>query len=398
MSSSTPQHRAGVPGVLALLVAGILTAAIVLRAWFTPAPPRAASATPLLDAVVSTGGVAGDLSAILEDPALDPIAVRRAVDAVQAQLARGAFPGAAVVVGRGPEIATARGLGRVAWNEAPVDPARTRYDLASLTKVVATTSAVMLLVEDGRMDLDAPVSRYLPAFRGTNKSRVTVRHLLTHTSGLPAGGSATSLGRILATRLVSRPGARVRYSDLGMIVLWEAAERAAGEPLPALLERRVWTPLGMHATGFSPGAGCTACAPTSGGARGRGIVHDPIARRLGGVAGNAGLFSTAQDLGRFAAMLASGGALDSVRVFQAETVRAFLAPQAGGRALGWDTQDGAVLHTGYTGTSLWIDPRRGAWAVLLTNATYQPKVARARSRVGRVRHEVHQWVAVAAAE
>jgi len=388
--------RVSATTLLALLVAGVVAGAIVVRVWLAPAAPRSAGDTPLLDAVLRTSDVRDVLPAFLEEAVLDPGAVGRAVDAVQAQVRNGAFPGAAIAVGRGSKVVVERGLGRVAWGGADVDPAQTRYDLASLTKVVATTSAVMLLIEDGKMSLDTPVVRYLPRFRGDGRERVTVRHLLQHTSGLPAGGRATSLERVIATPLTSRPGARVRYSDLGMIVLWAAAERAAKEPLPDLLQRRIWTPLGMHATGFTPGADCGDCAPT--GRSTRGVVHDPIARRLGGVAGNAGLFSTARDLGRFASMLAGGGALGDVRVFEEETVATFLRRQSlsGSRALGWDTRDGALLHTGYTGTSLWIDPDRGTWTVLLTNATYAPKVARPRSRVGQVRQIVHEWVSRAA--
>lgn len=292
---------------------------------------------------------------------------------------------------------------QVGWGEGPVDPAATVYDLASLTKVVATTTAVMLLAEDGRLELDAPVGRYLPEFRGGAKQRVTIRHLLTHTSGLPAGSGAggktprAALARLIATPLRGTPGGRVVYSDVGFVVLWAAAERAAGEPLPELLEQRVWSPLGMRSTGFRSAEGCDLCAPTGGGRSFRGRVHDPIARRLGGVAGNAGLFSTARDLARFAAMMANGGELDGVRVLRAETIHRFTTRQtgAGRRALGWDTSrgTGAFGHTGFTGTSIWIDSDRGTWTVLLCNRTYRP---RAPNRIGKLRRVVHDWVARAA--
>ncbi|MEW5929134.1 MAG: serine hydrolase domain-containing protein [Gemmatimonadota bacterium] len=328
---------------------------------------------------------------------LDAGALRRAESAVRAQVARGAFPGAALAVGRGGRTVLERGIGRLAPGEAEVDPARTVYDLASLTKVVATTTAAMLLVEDGRLELDAPVSRYLPEFRGGSKGRVTVRHLLAHTSGLPAGSGGRSLARVVATPLQSAPGTRVVYSDVNMVVLFAAVERAAGEPLPGLLRRRVWEPLGMASTGFSPGAGCRACAPTGRSRAFRGLVHDPIARRLGGVAGNAGLFSTAHDLGRFAAMLAGGGTLDGVRVLKPETVREFTRRQPGARtrALGWDTRGPAFQHTGFTGTSLWVDPERGVWTVLLTNRTY---ASSRRNPLPALRRVVHRWVGSAAAD
>jgi CubicO group peptidase (beta-lactamase class C family) len=180
---------------------------------------------------------------------------------------------------------------------------------------------------------------------------------------------------------------RVTYSDLSMVVLYAAAERAAGEPLYRLLDRRVFGPLRMRATTYWPGEGCGRCAPTSRelGDPYRGRVHDPIARRLGGISGNAGLFSSVHDLARFAAMLANGGELDGVRVLQASTIRAFTQrqPGTGTRALGWDTPGSAGSsmfgsrvstnsfgHTGYTGTSIWIDPDLGTWVVLLSNRTY----------------------------
>lgn len=353
---------------------------------------------------VLTGADQLERAVALAPADLDPEALERAVAAVRHEARRGAFPGAALAVGRYGDTALERGVGQVTWSEGPVDPAHTRYDLASLTKVVATTTAVMLLVDDGRIALDAPVAEYVPEFTAGDatgaKARVTVRHLLTHTAGLPAGGRGSSLFHFLSTRLLRRPGERAQYSDLSMVVLWAAAERAAGEPLPALLERRVWAPLGMTATGFRPGAGCPACAPTGRGPLWRGVVHDPIARRLGGVAGNAGLFSTAHDLGRFAAMLTSGGLAPgtTARVLREETVRLFTRrqPGSGSRALGWDTRGGAVTHTGYTGTSLWIDPVRGTWAVLLTNRTYQPRTPRAQRLVIALRRTLSRWVERAA--
>ncbi len=356
-----------------------------------PAHAVPASAAPAIPAPVL------ELPEPLPAPlALDSAALRRVEEAVRAQVARGAFPGAALAVGGRGQTVLERGIGRLARGDAEVDPVHTVYDLASLTKVVATTTAVMLLVEDGRMELDAPVSRYLPEFRGGRKDLVTVRHLLAHTSGLPAGTGARTLTRVIATPLRALPGSRVVYSDVNMVVLFAAAERAAGEPLPDMLRRRVWEPLGMTSTGFSPGGGCDLCAPTSRkGLSFRGMVHDPIARRLGGVAGNAGLFSTAHDLGRFAAMLANGGELEGVRVLRAETVRAFTHRQPGARtrALGWDTRGTAFWHTGFTGTSLWVDPDRGVWAVLLTNRTYGSS---RRNPLPALRRVVHNWVEDAA--
>lgn len=335
---------------------------------------------------------------------------------VRAEVRRGAFPGAALAAGRGAHMELLRGIGNAEWGKYEVDAERTVYDIASLTKVVATTTAVMLLVEDGKMDVDAPVSRYLPEFSGGKKDQVTIRHLLTHTSGLPAGAAAPgtpaqALKALIHTPLAYAPGERMVYSDVGFVTLWAAAERAAGEPLEGLLKRRVYAPLGMVATRFNPGGeACDRCSPsykTDGGTPVRGKVHDPTARKLGGVAGNAGLFSTAADLARFAAMLASGGTLEGVTVFREETIRQFTAkqPNAGNRALGWETpkESGgssgtqvsrqAFGHTGFTGTSLWVDPERGTWTVLLANRTFDPHAS---NRIQALRRAVNDRVAEAA--
>lgn len=333
----------------------------------------------------------------------------------------GALPGAALAVGRHARTVVERGFGRVGWGlgSPAVDPDHTIYDLASLTKVVATTTAVMLLVEDGKMSLDAPVSIYLPEFGGGAKDQVTVRHLLTHTSGLPvwadlwAGTPEGALRNAITAPLEVLPGVRVLYSDIGFIVLWAAAEAAAGQPLYRLLDTRVFGPLGMRSTTFLPGERCGRCAPTGRRADGsyhQGIVHDPLSRRLGGISGNAGLFSTVHDLARFAAMLAGGGELDGVRVLDSATIAEFSSRQPGAatRALGWDTPDPfgsgaaglqisprAFGHTGFTGTSLWIDPDRGTWVVLLSNRTFEPRRS---SRIQALRRTINDWVASSTAE
>jgi len=350
---------------------------------------------------------------------LDLTPLDAAEAAVRAQVAAGSLPGAALAIGRQDQSVMERGIGRVGWTASAekVDAERTVYDLASLTKVLATTPAVMLLVEDGKLDLDAPVARYLPEFGGGERDRVTIRHLLTHTSGLPAGVELTagtpeaSWKQLLRTPLEHAPGEAVVYSDVGMNVLFAAAERAAGEPLFRLLDRRVYGPLKMRSTTYLAGEGCPTCAPTLRDENDqpvRGLVHDPIARRLGGLAGNAGLFSTAHDVGRFAAMMANGGELDGVRVFREETVKTFTArqPDAGTRALGWDTpgpngSGGAGLrfsktsfgHTGFTGTSIWIDPSRHTWTVLLSNRVYQPHGP---NQIMALRRKVNDRVAAAA--
>ena len=331
----------------------------------------------------------------------DQARIRQAEATLTHHIDIGSFPGAALAVGVRDQTVHRSALGATGWTEGaePVDAARTLYDLASLTKAVATTTAVMLLVEDGKMRLDDRVSQYLPRFAGGEDKDATIRQLLTHTAGTRAGAtelmhaSPAAVRRYLIERpLALDPGEEVLYSDVGFVVLWAAAEAAAGEPLPRLLERRVWRPLKMRDTRFSPREGCTRCAPTlrlSTGEPYRGGSYDEVGRALRGLAGNAGLFSTAVDLGRFASMMANGGELDGVRVLREQTVREFLAPQpdAGSFALGWVTycREGkvpdhrackdvyAVGHTGSTGTALWIDPRTGTWMVLLTNRVYEPR-------------------------
>lgn len=355
---------------------------------------------------------AGASDAAPDEAARAAAAWTRAEARLHLELENSAFPGAALAAGVGARTLGMAAVGRHEWDAdaAAVAAESTLFDLASLTKAVATTAAVMLLVEDGVLSLDDPVQRHLPGFEGQYKDRVTLRHLLTHTSGLPAGTRLNGrtpdevLRRLLRTLIPVPPGTQVVYSDIGFVVLWAAAERAAGEPLPALLRRRVWEPLGMASTRFAPGAECDACAPTLHLERGprepyRGRPADPTARRLGNVAGNAGLFSTVHDLARFAAMIARGGELDGVRVLSAESVREMLRqqPGAGNRTLGWVAfcpdederrraepcaEPEGYGHLGYTGTSLQVDPRTGRWMVLLSNRTYLP---RAENRLGEVR-------------
>jgi serine-type D-Ala-D-Ala carboxypeptidase len=341
--------------------------------------------------------------------------LERAIASVESEVNRGSFPGAALAIGRWDRTVVERGVGTLdrGFASPNVDPDHTLYDLASLTKVVAATTAVMILVEDGKMELDAPVSRYLREFSGGEKDWVTIRHLLAHSSGLPAGAQIAApspqlaLQRALAVPLKTRPGQSVEYSDVGFVVLWAAAERAHGAPLHLLLHERVFDPLEMWMTTFNPGAACFRCAPTDPRPGYQGVVHDPMARHLGGITGNAGLFSTVHDLARFASMLANGGELEGRRVLQRSTVELFTRrqPGAGTRALGWDTPDArgagaaglqisrnAFGHTGFTGTSMWIDPARGTWVVLLSNRTMQPAGP---NRMQAIRRQINDYVATA---
>jgi CubicO group peptidase (beta-lactamase class C family) len=321
-----------------------------------------------------------------------------------------AFPGAIGVVGTRDGALSSYVVGRIDWPaDAPPPDERTLWDLASLTKVIGMTTAMMQLVEQDRVELDAPVVRYLPEFAGEGKERVTIRHLLTHSSGLPswrplykeATTADTGIAIVLATPLDTVPGARMVYSDLGAILLGKVVERVSGEPLDSYLARHVFGPLGMTSTMYRPDPSLRdRIAPTEFDPwrqrHIRGEVHDENAFMLGGVSGHAGLFSTAADLTRFARMMLAGGTLDGVRILRASTIAQFTAVQDPGlshRALGWETPSGqnsaghalsarAFGHTGFTGTSLWMDPERGAFVLLLTNRV---NPSRQNTRIGLVR-------------
>lgn len=307
-----------------------------------------------------------------------------------------AFPGAIAVVGTRDGVLVQRSAGHLDWPPASsgVPDDRTLWDLASLTKVVALTSAMLQLTESGKIDLDAPVGRYLPEWRGGDKDRVTVRQLLSHSSGLPAWRPlykeaetpSDALALIYATPLDTVPGARMVYSDLGVILLGQVVERVSGEPFAKYVTSHVFGPLGMQETMFLPPAELRGrIAPTEidpwRQRHLRGEVHDENAFALGGIAAHAGLFSTAHDLVRLARAYLNLGSLDGVRVFAPEAIARFTTVQdarLSNRALGWETPNGtnsaghlmssrAFGHTGFTGTSLWIDPGHNVFVLLLSN-------------------------------
>ena len=305
-----------------------------------------------------------------------------------------AFPGAIAVVGtkEGPVLTIA--AGQLDWQPSPAPDASTLWDIASLTKIVGLTSAMMLLVESGRVNLDAPVQRYVPEFNGRWKDAVTIRHLLTHSSGLPAwrplykeaDGPASAMALAIATPLDTMPGIRMVYSDLGAIILGEVVTRVTGQPLERFLRERVFMPLGMQETTYLPAEALRArIAPTEVDPwrqrHLRGEVHDENAFALGGISAHAGLFSTATDLVRLARMYLGGGTLEGHRFVSPATIAQFTTvqdPALSHRALGWETPNGtnsaghlmsarAFGHTGFTGTSIWIDPERGVFVLLLSN-------------------------------
>ena len=326
----------------------------------------------------------------------------------------GGYPGASVVIGRNGYAVYQRGFGKLGWttNSPRVSAERSIYDLASLTKVVGTTTAAMVLYDQGRLDLNAPVSTYLPAFSGGWKDSVTVRHLLTHRSGLPSGRDLWRIARtpdearaaVLSTNLECKPGQCYIYSDLGADVLGFVIEAIAGESLDVFLHDKVFDPLGMNDTFFRPADSLTyRIAPTEiAPPRGyplQGQVHDENAYALGGVAGHAGLFSTAADLSIFAQMMLNGGSYNGVRILSDTTVALFTRRAAGTRALGWDTADGdggsgkflnsrAYGHTGYTGTSIWIDPERQMFVLLLTNRVHAARARRPAKVISDVRADL----------
>jgi CubicO group peptidase (beta-lactamase class C family) len=314
-----------------------------------------------------------------------------------------AFPGAYAAVGRRSGVVASVAAGRIDWDSTAAIPHdSTLWDLASLTKVVGMTSALMQLVERGVVDLDAPAQRYLPQWTGPHKDRVTVRHLLTHTSGLPAfrrydtltTNADSIVAMLIAEPLDTVPGARMVYSDIGAYLLGRIVERVSGHPLDRYLDDQVFRPLGMRETMYRPPAELRErIAPTEvDSIRGKihGAVHDPRAFYIGGVSAHAGLFGTARDLARFAQMYLNGGELDGKRVFRPETIELFTARQVADRGLGWQKPSGtnaaghlmserAFGHTGFTGTSVWIDPAHDVFIILLSNrvnpTSVNPRIA-----------------------
>jgi len=334
----------------------------------------------------------------------------------------GGYPGASVVVGRRGAAVWEKGFGRLGWSSSDPDvTANTIYDLASLTKVVGTTTAVMLLFDEDKIQLDEPVKNYLPEFSGGDKDLVTVRMLLEHRSGLPAGrdlwrlasSPADARRAVLETPLAYKPGRSEEYSDLGADVLGFMVERVSGQSLDAFLDSRVFKPLGMTQTMFRPSPLLKAqVAPTEiNPPRGyplQGEVHDENAYALGGVAGHAGIFSTAADLSVFAQMMLNGGEFQGTRLIKESTVALFTknTTSRGTRALGWDTcghqgscgkylSDNAYGHTGFTGTSLWIDPEREMFVILLTNRVHAARAKRPATVIGDVRADLSDAAALA---
>ncbi len=322
----------------------------------------------------------------------------RAFDVIQKGIAQAAFPAVSIAVNSRDKLVALKAFGRFTYDPAspPVTTA-TVFDLASVSKAVATTSMAMILYERGLIDLEAPVVSIVPEFAGSDarRSDVTVHMLLAHSSGLPAYEklffNAKTRDELLAaafvTPLAADPGTKAVYSDIGFIILATALERVADEGLDRFCQRELFGPLGMSHTAFNPPAAWRAAIPPTADDRAfrkriiQGEVQDENASVLGGVAGHAGLFATAEDLAIFSNVLLQGGG----PLVRPETLALFTrretAPAGTSRALGWDTpsspsQSGKYFsarsfgHLGYTGTSLWIDPDRQLSITLLTNRTW----------------------------
>ena len=370
-----------------------------------PAPVAATSPAlgpemKLAPAAPASVGMASNLSARLDS-------------IVAVAMAQGAAPGVALAVGRWGRLVHSRGYGRidVASTSAPVTDS-TMFDMASLTKVVETTTAAMILEDEGKLNLDLPVRTYLPELSDPAKARITVRMILTHSGGFEAfaalwrehRGRADYLRTINARPLVYAPGDSVVYSDWDFVLAGLIIERITRVPLDQFLANRVWEPLQMHDTGFNPlssgaipaNADCASAFRPDHPLLNRiavtemdtvyrhihvhGIVHDENACALGGVAGHAGLFSSARDLAVFCQMLLNGGRYGDTQLIRPATVARWTSRQSrnSSRALGWDTPSErssagryfsprSFGHTGFTGTSIWMDPERGVFVVLLTN-------------------------------
>lgn len=323
-----------------------------------------------------------------------PDGLRRLDDSIRQAIAERNLPGAVLwLEHRGVVHQGCFGEQAILPSSEPMRP-DTIFDISSLTKVVATAPAVMLLVERGQLVLDAPVCRYLPEWKAVGAEQVTIRHLLTHTSGLLVGISGASFTNTAGAMAVAyresprvKPGREFHYCDLNYILLGEVVRSVGGRSLDAFVADSLYRPLGMVDTGFCPAVGTwKRVAPTQRMPEGllRGVVHDLTARRMEGVAGHAGLFSTAIDLARFARMFLREGELDGVRIFRPETIRMMTSVQSPAsvvvrRGLGWDIDSGfsrprgvifplgSYGHSGFSGAMIWVDPFSQTFVVMLTN-------------------------------
>lgn len=354
---------------------------------------------------------------------LDPQRLEAAFALLAEEIGTGRLPGAVAAVVRRGVVVALRSMGWAQlYPERRVMAPDTLFDLASLTKVMATLPAVLVLLERGALRLDDPVSLYLPEFAGEGREEVRLRHLLTHTAGLPAGvplwqdpgDRASRIRRACQAPLLAPPGTRVIYSDVGFILLGEVVERVAGRPLDRFVQDHVLQPLGLREARFNPPPAVRPrCAATEyREALGRylcGEVHDENAAALDGVAGHAGLFATAAEVAAYGQMWLAGGSLGGVQILSPAAVAAATRDQTPGlqeaRGWGWLVvrpgseglscgdlfSPGSFGHTGFTGTSLWVDPARELVVVLLTNRVHLGRT----DHILRLRPRFHNAVAAA---
>ena len=315
--------------------------------------------------------------------------------AIKESIAAGSTPGGVLWIERnGVDFVSAYG-DRALFPRRESMTRDTIFDIASLTKVVATTPAVMKLVEQKKIKLSDTAQSFIPEFSGNGKEKITIRQLLTHTSGLRPdistrpvwSGYDTAIKMASAEKVTQKPGTDFRYSDINFFILAEVVHRVSGQGIEAFVQKEIYQPLKMKDTGFlPPPSKYKRIAPTErhNGKMLRGTVHDPTARYMGGVAGHAGIFSTIDDLARYCRMLLNEGELDGTRVFNPATVRLMMSVQTPDvveerRGLGWDIDSaysrprgkyfpiGSYGHTGFTGTSLWIDPFSQTFWIFLSN-------------------------------
>ncbi|MCA9163451.1 MAG: beta-lactamase family protein [Planctomycetales bacterium] len=353
----------------------------LLAAFLLVSPSTYAAERPL--PIVAPEAVGVKAESLREIPAL-----------IDRAIADGEMPGCVVLVGRRGKVFYYEAFGHRQIEPEPVAMTRdTVFDLASLTKPIATATSVMKLVDAGQVDLDQPAARYLPEFGDEAKREITVRQLLTHQSGLTPDnalgdyqhGRDEAWRRICGLKLVAPRGSKFMYSDVGFIVLGKLVERVADQPLDEFARRNIFAPLGMNDTGYLPSEPLRQrAAPTEqrDGRWMRGEVHDPRAYLLGGVAGHAGLFSTAEDLAVYAAAMADQGRFGDQRLLSEATWTRMVTSHdvgRGQRTLGWDRRTGysinrgeafsdeAFGHGGFTGTVIWIDPKSELFFVFLSN-------------------------------
>ncbi|MBV9760162.1 MAG: DUF1343 domain-containing protein [Acidobacteriaceae bacterium] len=347
--------------------------------------------------------LAGGLAAAYAKGAQTPAAENSfpQVDSILEDAVRtGYIPGAVVAIGHNGQLVYRKAYGyRVLIPQREPMTEDTIFDAASLTKVIATTPSVMRLFEQGKLRIDDPVTKYLPEFQGGH-SDITIRLLMTHFSGLPPDvdleprwtGYETGIQKALTATPIAPPGGRFIYSDINFLLMGEIVRRLSGETLAQFAREQIFEPLGMKETGYLPAPAlrsriaATEIDPDTGQPL-RGVVHDPTARYMGGIAGHAGVFTTAADLALYAEMLLGNGRLGAVQLFDPLTVRKFTTPGSPAdqpilRGLGWDIDSpyssnrgelypiGSFGHTGFTGTSMWIDPVTNSFVIVLTNVVH----------------------------